>query len=421
MDSIRNLYPLVGIQIPISNRYRFTEHDHMPLAKRLELLKPTAVNSILQEVRQLQAEGRSLISLMRGAPDLPTPKHIVTAAQQALAQGRTGYPDNRGEQRLRNAVAGAIRQNGGPEYSPGDEILVTSGATLGLYAALGAVLDAGDEVLVPEPVYDAYLSVILQLGGRPVPVPAVLADGRFHWDPQRVEAACTSRTRAMLVNSPWNPTGTVLTENEWAGFLELAARHDLYVISDEIYESICYEGHRHRTPAALSDDARSRTIIVNSLSKTYAMTGWRVGYCAAPAEVISAMYLVLQQSSRGPATFVQDAAAVALEGPQDCVAAMAAQYALRRKQVLDALADIPAVDVLVPEGGFFAMADARQLGRPSNDIRRELLVDHGVVVMHGGAYGESAAGTLRVSFASGGDNLAQGLERLAAGLKKIGP
>ena len=133
------------------------------------------------------------------------------------------------------------------------------------------------------------------------------------------------------------------------------------------------------------------------------------------------MYLVLQQSSRGPATFVQDAAAVALAGPQDCVAAMATQYALRRNQVLDAFADIPAVDVLVPEGGFFAMADARQLGRPSNEIRRELLFDHGVVVMHGGAYGESAAGTLRVSFASGGDNLAQGLERLAAGLKKIGP
>jgi len=392
----------------------------MPLAQRLGLLKPTAVNSILLEVRQLQASGHSLISLMRGAPDLPTPGHIVTAAQQALEQGRTGYPDNRGEPALRDAVAGAILRNGGPEYSPADEILVTSGATLGLYAALGAVLDPEDEVLVPEPVYDAYLSAIIQLGGRPVAVPAMLTDGRFSWDPDRLEAACSTRTRAMLVNSPWNPTGTVLRNDEWAGLMELAERHNLYVISDEIYESICYPGHRHRTPAALSDDARSRTIIVNSLSKTYAMTGWRVGYCAAPPDVISAMYLVLQQSSRGPATFVQDAAAAALQGPQDCVVEMAAEYAIRRQQVLTALADVPAVDVLVPEGGFFAMADARGLRRPSDDIRRDLLVDHGVVVMHGGAYGESAEGTLRISFASGGDNLEQGLLRLAAGLQELG-
>jgi len=392
----------------------------MPLAQRLGLLKPTAVNSILQEVRQLQADGHSPVSLMRGAPDLPTPGHIVTAAQEALAAGRTGYPDNRGEPRLRDAVASAILHNGGPEYSPGDEILVTSGATLGLYSALGAVLDPDDEVLLPEPVYDAYLSVIIQLGGRPVPVPAVLQDGRFSWDPDQVAAAISPRTRALLVNSPWNPTGTVLADDEWSGLLELAARHDLFVISDEIYESICYDAHRHRTPAALSDDARSRTIIVNSLSKTYAMTGWRVGYCAAPPEIISAMYLVLQQSSRGPATFVQDAAAAALEGPQDCVAEMAAEYARRRTQVLDALAGIPSVNMLVPEGGFFAMADARDLQRPSNDIRRDLLVDHGVVVMHGGAYGASGEGTLRISFASGGDNLQQGLQRLAEGLRALG-
>jgi len=392
----------------------------MPLAKRLELLKPTAVNSILQEVRHLQADGQSPVSLMRGAPDLPTPEHIITAAQQALAEGRTGYPDNRGEHRLREAVAGAILRNGGPEYSSGEEILVTSGATLGLYAALGAVLDPDDEVLVPEPVYDAYLSAIVQLGGRPIPVPATLTNGRFHWDPRQVEAACSARTRAMLVNSPWNPTGTVLGEDEWTGLMDLATRQDLYVISDEIYESICYDGHRHRTPAALSDDARSRTIIVNSLSKTYAMTGWRVGFCAAPPEVISAMYLVLQQSSRGPATFVQDAAAAALEGPQDCVTEMTATYAARRDQVLDALSGIPAINVLTPEGGFFAMVDARELNRTSNDIRRSLLTDHGVVVMHGGAYGDSAEGTLRVSFASGGDNLNRGLQRLADGLKEIG-
>ena len=394
--------------------------SHMPLARRLERLKPTAVNTILQEVRQLRAEGRQPVSLMRGAPDLPTPGHIVTAAQQALADGRTGYPDNRGEPTLREAVARSINHNGGPEYSPDSEILVTSGATLGIHAALGAVLDPDDEVLVPEPVYDAYLSVIIQLGGRPIPVPATLDNGRFTWDPDQVNAACSSRTRAMLINSPWNPTGTVLSNDEWLGLLEVARQHDLHIVSDEIYESICYPGHRHCTPAALSDDARQRTIIVNSLSKTYSMTGWRVGYCAAPAEVISAMYLVLQQSSRGPATFVQDAAVAALDGSQNCVHEMVSEYGRRRELVIAALSDIPRVNVLSPEGGFFAMADARDLEQPSNEIRRSLLVDHGVVVMHGGAYGPSAEGTLRISFASGGDNLARGLELLANGLRALG-
>jgi len=157
-------------------------------------------------------------------------------------------------------------------------------------------------------------------------------------------------------------------------------------------------------------------VMVNSLSKTYAMTGWRVGYCAGPAPLIQAMFLILQQSSRGPSMFVQDAAAVALSGPQDCVAAMQAEYARRRGQVLTALAGIQGVDILAPEGGFFAMADARALSVPSAEIRRRLLHDHGVVVVHGTAYGPGGEGTLRVSFATGDDTLARGLERLREGL-----
>ncbi|MDP7276103.1 MAG: aminotransferase class I/II-fold pyridoxal phosphate-dependent enzyme, partial [Planctomycetaceae bacterium] len=238
--------------------------------------------------------------------------------------------------------------------------------------------------------------------------------------PNRVADACHSRTRALLVNSPWNPTGTVLTPAEWESLIEIADRHDLFLISDEIYETICYDGHTHVTPAALSDAARRRTILVNSLSKTYSMTGWRVGFCAAPADVISAMFLVLQQSSRGPATFVQDAAVAALDGPQDCVERMTTEYARRRELVLSRLADIPGVELLRPEGGFFAMADVGSLGSSSNQIRRALLNDHAVVVMHGGAYGPSAEGTLRISFASGGDNLDVGLERLEHGLRAIG-
>jgi len=368
----------------------------------------------------LCVDGPRPVSLMRGAPDLPTPEHIIDAANRALANGRTGYPDNRGEPVLRDAVAQAIRDRGGPAYDPVSEILITTGATLGIHSALGAILNPGDEVLLPEPVYDAYTSVITVQGGRAVPVPAAIDNGRFTWPAERVAAAITPRTRALLVNSPWNPTGTVLSEGEWRSLMQVAAAHDLWVVSDEIYDSICCDGHSHQSPASLSDDARSRTIVVNSLSKTYAMTGWRVGYCAAPPDVIHGMYLILQQSSRGPATFVQDAAVAALTGSQDCVAEMNDEYARRRQQVIEAFDDVDSASVMPPEGGFFAMLDVTALGRESNDVRRELLINHSVVVMHGGAYGPSGEGTLRLSFASGGENLAEGLARVTSGLRQLG-
>jgi aspartate/methionine/tyrosine aminotransferase len=379
-------------------------------------LRPTAVNAILGEVRKVQATGASVISLMRGEPDFRTPAHIVDACTRSLADGRTTYPDNRGERALRDAVAAKLARANGVTYDPLSEVLVTTGATMGIYAALMALLSDGDEVLVPDPIYDAYQSPIRLAGGRSRAVPAVVADGRFALTRDALEGAVTPSSRVLLLNSPWNPVGTVLREAEWREIGEFAARHDLTIISDEIYEAIVYDGHRHISPASLSDDLRRRTVVVNSLSKTYAMTGWRIGYCAAPAAVIDAMFLVLQQSSRGPATFIQDAAAAALNGPQDCVEQMRREYESRRAAVAQALAGLPNVRVLQPEGGFFSMVDVRALGRPSDDIRRSLLNDHGVAVVHGSAYGAGGEGTLRVSFGSGGENLGEGLRRLRLGL-----
>jgi aspartate aminotransferase len=379
-------------------------------------LRPTAVNTILGEVRAAQSAGRSLVSLMRGEPDLPTPAHIVEAATRALADGRTGYPDNRGEPRLRDAVAAKLARDNRLTYDPATEVLVTTGATFGIYAALTALLDEGDEVLLPDPIYDAYQSPIALARGRARPVRAPIEGGRFVLTVDALEQSRTPKSKMLLLNTPWNPVGTVFREEELRGIGEFIVRHNLVLISDEIYEAIVYEGHRHVSPASLSPEIRRRTVLVNSLSKTYAMTGWRAGYCAAPAEIIRDMFLVLQQSSRGPATFIQDAAAVALTSSQACVAAMRDEYAARRSIVLSRLADIPRVRVLAPEGGFFAMVDARHTGMPSNDLRRRLMNDHGVVVAHGSAYGEGGEGTLRVSFASGGDTLATGLDRLREGL-----
>jgi aspartate/methionine/tyrosine aminotransferase len=388
-------------------------------SNRVGQLRPTAVNSVLAEVRALQARGVTPVSLMRGEPDLPTPPHIVEAAAEALRRGRTQYPDNRGELKLREAAALKLHRDNGISYDPGTEILVTTGATMGIWAALTALLNEGDEVLVPEPVYDAYYSPILLAGAVPRGVPAILEKGRFTIDASAWRSAVTSKSRALLINTPWNPVGTVLTRAELTALAGLAAAHNLTILSDEIYETITYDGHTHISPASLGPEIRNRTILINSLSKTYAMTGWRVGYCAAPAETIGAMLLVLQQASRGPATFLQDAAAAALTGPQDCVAQMREEYARRRARALVALTGMKRAAPLAPEGGFFAMLDVRGLGLPSNDIRRRLLNDHHVTVIHGAAYGAAGEGTLRVSFATGANTLAEGLRRLRTGLEAV--
>jgi aspartate/methionine/tyrosine aminotransferase len=316
-------------------------------------------------------------------------------------------------------VAEALERDHGLTYDPDREILVTDGATLGLATALAALVGPGDEVLRPDPVYDAYDSPIALWGGRPVPIASAIRGGRFAFGPDDLRRVAGPSARATLLNTPWNPVGTVLSRDELAWIAEFADERDLTVISDEIYQSLVYDGRRHVPAAAVSDAAKARTVLVNSLSKTYAMTGWRVGYVAGPAEVIAAMTLVLQQSSRGPATFVQDAAAVALRSDQACVWRMADEYQVRRDLVVDRLGGIPGVSPVVPEGGLFVMVDVRGLGRPSDEVRASLLQDEGVVVIHGSAYGPGGEGTLRVSFAAGGATLERGLERLREGLLRL--
>ncbi len=390
-----------------------------PLAGRVRDLRPTAVNRVLAEVRAAQARGVRTVSLMRGEPDLPTPAHIVEAAARSLRDGRTGYPDNRGELAYREAVALKLERDNRLRYDPATEILATSGATFGIHAALMAVLDPGGEVLLPDPIYDAYASPIRLAGGVPVRVPCPLRGPRFELHAEAVAGQITARTRALLLNTPWNPTGTVFGEGELRAIARVVMERNLWLLSDEIYEAFTYGGARHLSPVAAAPELRSRTILINALSKTYSMTGWRVGYCAAPPEVASAMLLVLQQSSRGPATFVQDAATEALRGAQDAVGAMRRDYDARRALVLERLAGMSACHPLPPEGGFFVMASLAPSGCTSDEVRRRLLEEHGVVVIHGAAYGACGEGTLRVSFAAGGEALSEGLARLRAGLEAI--
>ncbi|MDQ6706133.1 MAG: aminotransferase class I/II-fold pyridoxal phosphate-dependent enzyme, partial [Acidobacteriota bacterium] len=252
-------------------------------------------------------------------------------------------------------------------------MLATTGATFGIYAALMALLEPGGEVLLPDPIYDAYQSPIRLAGGRVKRVAARIQNGRFAIGEEALEAAWSPASRVLLLNTPWNPVGTVFSRQELAAITSFCERRNIALISDEIYETITYNGHRHVSPLAIAPGLRERCILVNSLSKTYSMTGWRVGYCAGPAYLVQAMFLVLQQSSRGPSTFIQEAAGEALTGPQDCVEQMREEYARRREQVLTSLNGIPGVRILPPEGGFFAMADVRDFGIPSEDIRRMLM------------------------------------------------
>jgi len=391
----------------------------MNLAERVAALRPTAVNRVLQEARQLQAEGRKLVSLMRGQPDTPTPLVIVEAAEKALRDGHTGYADNQGEPILRHAVVEKLWRDNDLTYDADREILITDGATAGIFAALAVLIQPGDEVLLPDPIYDAYAGPIAIWGGRAAPVRSAIRGGRFIVERAALDSARTPRSRVLLLNTPWNPTGTVFTRAELGECIDFAVAHDLYVISDEIYENLVYDGGRHVSPAVLSAEARARTVLVNSLSKTYSMTGWRVGYCAAPAEIVRGMVLVWQQFSRGPATFVQHAAAAALTCDQACVRKMAAEYQERRDAVVRALNGLGSVVPLVPQGGLFVMLDVRGLGMPSDEVRQFLLREAGVVVIHGSAYGEGGEGTLRVSFAAGGKTLEHGLKRLRDGLKRL--
>jgi aspartate/methionine/tyrosine aminotransferase len=374
------------------------------------------VNAILAEVKEARESGVEIVSLMRGEPDFKTPPDIVEACTKALRAGRTGYPDNRGEKNFRDAVAFKLERDNGLRYDPATEILATSGATFGIYAALTALLNDGDEVLLPDPIYDAYQSPVRLAGGVVRPVAASIEDGRFALGIESLERAWTPNARILILNTPWNPVGSVMTRRELEQIGAFCERRNVILLSDEIYEAITYEGKQHVSPLAAWPKLRERYIHVNSLSKTYAMPGWRVGYCAGPAQMIQRMFMVLAQSSRGPATFVQDAAAEALSGSQECVAEMRAEYTRRRGEVIESLTGLPGVQVMAPEGGFFAMLDVRGLKTPSNDIRKRLLKEHGVVVIHGSAYGKAGEGTLRVSFASGGDALRKGLIRLREGL-----
>ena len=383
----------------------------MPEAsKKIEALKESGTVAISDRARQMQQEGIDVINLGGGDPDFATPRHIVDAAFRAVEQGQTHYVASKGVPQMRQAVAAKFLKDNGVRYDPDTEILVTSSGKAALYMTIEAMLDAGDEMLVLEPAWVSYRPLIELVGARPVGVSLEPGSG-FAITRDVLEESVSPRTKAILVNSPNNPTGRVLNVEEAEALRSFAIEHDLWVLSDEIYEKICYDGRRHISLASLPD-MRERTVTVNGMSKSHAMTGWRLGYLGAPAALYFQILKVQQHVLTCAASFVQFAGTAALEGPQECVRDMAAQYDARRRKIAAMLNEIPGVRCPEPEGAFYFFPEVDYRGMDSYQIARFLIEEAHVAVTPGEVFGKTARKNIRLSFATSMENLVNAVERM---------
>lgn len=387
-----------------------------PTPKPLPNVASPAVGRMLNYAREAGQNPGELVSLVRGEPDFPTPEHISRALWQAIQDGYTHYPQIQGYPELRRAVGDRVRVDHGVEFDPDAEVLITSGGTAGMYLALLATIQPGDEVIMPDPIYDPYANQVIVVGGVPVSVPVAVVGSHFHISAEMLASALTSRTRAIILNTPWNPTGTVLSLSELMTIGEFAAEHELYLLVDEIYEKLLYDDNKHHCLAGLSPAFRDNVITINSFSKTYAMTGWRLGYNLASASLINTMQLYHQHFSRGSTAFVQQAGVAALNGPQTSVDEMVAEYAERRNLMLARLREIDGIRAIVPEGGLFFLVDIRGFGLGAEAMAKYLVREWGLLTVPGPYYGPSLEGYLRLSFSYAREDIVRGVERLGLGL-----
>ena len=394
------------------------------LADRLKTLAPSSTLAVQAKARELRARGIDVISFGAGEPDFDTPERIKEAAVQAMRRGHTKYTEVGGIPELRAAVCAKLKRDNGLAYEPAD-ILVSVGAKHTLFNVVMALLNPGDEVLVPSPYWVSYPEQARLLGGVPVEVPTAEATG-FDLDLARLEAALTPRTKLVVLNSPNNPTGAVFSPAALQAAARLAVERRLWVVSDECYEALTFEG-RHVSIASFGPEVKARTIVVNTCSKAYAMTGWRIGYAAGPRELIRAMTDAQSQVTSNPSSIAQWAAVEALTGPQDEVAKMAGEFDRRRRLIVAGLNALPGVRCVMPRGAFYAFANVsglfgRTWRRPegartlksSLDVTAFLLEEARVAVVPGKDFGSDAH--VRLSYATSDALISEGLARMGAAL-----
>lgn len=381
-----------------------------PLSELVEAVPGSVTAMMMQKGREMAAAGLDVINLAGGEPDFDTPRHIQEAAFEAIRRGDTHYPPSFGKPELLDAIVAKLARENNVHVKP-DQILVTPGGKWAIYITLAVLLNPGDEVMILDPAWVSYAPMVRLNRGAPVHAPLPAADN-FRVTRSLLDAYVSERTKALMVCSPNNPTGRVLTQEEIDAIVGFATEQDLYVLSDEIYEHIRYDGHVHRSLAAQPGMAK-RTITINGFSKAYAMTGWRLGWLAAPPAVARLVRTYQTQSITSAASFTMVAGAAALNGPQDCVQEMVAAYTARRNFLLDALEEIPGVESSPIEGAFYLFARFTNTEKTSLEIAQTLLEEALIASTPGSAFGDAGEGYVRFSFATGMEDLEKTVERLA--------
>ncbi len=370
------------------------------------------------KAKQLAAEGKAVIGLAGGEPDFDTPPHIVEAAVQAMQAGETRYAaPSKGIRPLLEAIANKMERDNNVRVDPSSDIIVTPGGKLALFLALKAMLDPGDEVLIPAPYWVSYPSITTMVGGRPVAVETRSADN-YRLRLEQLREHISPQTKAIIINSPCNPTGHMLSSEEIEAIATLAQEADLYIISDEIYEKLNFDGRPAVSLAAIPELA-ARTVVINGMSKAYAMTGWRLGWLAGPTSLISVAGMFNSQTATAAATFTQHAAAAALNGPQDCVEVMRQSYQERRDFMVNAFNSIPNMSCPNIEGAFYAFPKVDETSKTSAEVANVILDEAMVVGVPGGAFGATQDAHIRFSFAEDFKLLQEAVERIRAIADKL--
>jgi aspartate/methionine/tyrosine aminotransferase len=388
------------------------------VATRIGEIPFAGIRKVFEKAAQLERDGVKVIHFEIGRPDFDTPGHIKQAALEALQRGMVHYTPNAGVMELRQAIAESIQRYKSLSYDPATEIMVTAGGQEAMYLSLQALLEPGDEVLVPDPGYPQFSSCVKLAGGVPVPLP-LRPEKNFGPDLDSARTLLTERTRAIIVNSPHNPTGAVLTSGQIRKTCDFARERDLLVLSDEAYDRILYEANDFLSPAALPD-MKGRSVVWGSLSKTYAMTGWRIGYLAAPADVVSATIKVQQNVMLSVCSFAQAGAVAAIKGPQDCVDRMVNEFDRRRHAILEGIAKCPRLSCdTSPLGAFYVFAKHDVPGWTSASLADRLLEQAGVAAVPGSAFGTRGEGYIRISYAASYEDCMDGMERIVRWMTEL--
>ena len=379
----------------------------MEISARAAQLTPSLTLSIDSKAKAMKAEGIDVCGFGAGEPDFDTPEHIKAATISALQAGFTKYTPSSGIPELRQAIAEKLAADNGLTYRA-TQVVVSNGAKHSCFNAVLATCQPGDEVIIPAPYWVSYPEIVRLAGAEPVIVATSERNG-WKMSADDFENAMTPRTKMLIMNSPGNPTGSVYTSEELQAIVDVAAGEEIYILSDEIYEKLVYDDAKHVSVASLSKEAYDLTITVNGFSKSYAMTGWRLGYAAAPEAVARAMDSIQSHSTSNPSSFSQHGAVAALKGDQQPLADMREEFDLRRNYMFDRISKIPNVTAVKPQGAFYVLVNISQLGLTSQNFADRLLSKANVAVVPGAAFGDDR--TVRLSYATSIDIIKKGLDR----------